>query len=408
MPTTMWEARELERLTAAKLAEAGIVALLGPRDPDTQAEIDVYALRFGPDSVMKALVECKTASPSNRDIEAINGLLPGYAGDEAVLVTGRGAHGDQIELAKKIGVKLVSTGGYAELDKKSILECDLDFASPLRELGCAVRSTYRCIGALERQARRHAEQGIIEAQKVVDTYSKVVNTILTRDPIKRASDLYELHFANQRLPQECAWAERLGPTPEKALQQAYAYGKGTYTQSALMAQTLNRCFTVAAIAERACAGSGGGIWHAMWETSATPPKAAGIWWWLSEQAFKEFVGPFMFYLVFVFGGFWPTDVEQLVFQQFHRLTGAPISAIESIIGMINDIFSTEGTDAITQVNNYPGYPWKNLILCPYPLKGVGCRFMRSLEINVRESLCRRWERSLGNVEDECEEYERAH
>ena len=201
MQGTMWTGRELERLTAAKIAEVGIIPLLNPWDRDTQAEIDVYALAFESGSVRKALIECKSARPSNQEILAVNGLLPGYGGDQAVFITAGPPHKDQVNLARRIDVTLISTDANSSLTLGHILGTEVDFGSRLGLVGQAVVSAHRCSSALHRRAQAAAKKEIVEAQKVVHTFDNVVNSILIKDPMARASALYDLHFSNQRLPQ---------------------------------------------------------------------------------------------------------------------------------------------------------------------------------------------------------------
>ena len=403
IPMSMWTGRELERGVAAKMTEAGCVCLLNPKEDQTQVEMDIYALRFSPAAVRRAIVECKTGRFGNNDILALAGLLQRHPVDQLVLAARREPHKDQAATCRTYGVELIVADRDSSRSARSIIGTPVDLAEPLGYVGKAVRSTHRCISALERIALDRTPPTEL-SQMTGAMRQRVTSTILTHDPIRRLTELFAIHNESPRLSQECAWEEQLGPNRELSLKYAYGFNRGTYTQTALMLQTLNRVFAVVAAAEAAIEGL---FENVEIDVSALPPRTLPIIEWLSKQDFRDVVGPFLYQVVFVFGGFWPLAYQNEVWSALGDNIGADPSIVPRLVQMVNHLFRAVNRPAFREVP-YQGLEWTNFTLCPFALKGIGCRSLQALGCVLKHAEYDKWLKAADDLEEKCRQYEKAH
>jgi hypothetical protein len=198
---------------------------------------------------------------------------------------------------------------------------------------------------------------------------------LLTDPFERLEQLYEIHWSVPKLAEECALGEGLATTGREALKRAYAYGDGTYTQSALAAQTLNRAYTLVSLCECAClVASGEQVPGAL---DAQSGRRGPIIRSLAERPHPHLLGPFVFELLCGWGGFWPLGVEQPFKETIASTIGAGPAQVDDLLGFINSLFRSAGMGNFVKEVEYRGVKWRNMLLLPYFAKGIGVRRIES-------------------------------
>ena len=263
---------------------------------------------------------------------------------------------------------------------------------------------------------------------VKKTYNGIAGSILQANPFERAEILYQAHFAHPALSMDCAEEEQLGGAPtsyesreeyrRECLRKAFVEGCGTYTQTALMVQTLNRLYTLVTLAE--CAVSP--VERAASEIVHSTPRWLALVDWLSEQPLRQHLAPFFCHLLFVLGGFLPEIAKQEIHNEAAARLGCPPADIAKLIALADDLFRRYDPQAgvgrsFIACLEYYGFKWESWKLLPYFLKGIGSRHIRNelgLDMTRRASdpLARRavlqWEKAADRLEAECETWEKSH
>jgi hypothetical protein len=68
---SMWEGKELERRTTARVAGMGFVPAINVVHRGTQSEFDMYAFLPHQDGFKRLMVQCTTASPDATKVAAL-------------------------------------------------------------------------------------------------------------------------------------------------------------------------------------------------------------------------------------------------------------------------------------------------------------------------------------------------
>lgn len=403
-----WQTHEWERYIAARCAEEGLVPLANVEDRDTQAEIDIYCLRFETDRVRKATIECKFPSPDSTAIYCSKGVAETYHAEHAVLATcGRTLGDSQVGACLKSGVSLLSRhhSAYGGVPN-TVLDVPVDASVSLQPCGRAVVSTLRCFYALEQRAIDAAGNSAL-ARMVRKGCRAVRETVLEKDPFLRLAKLTQLHTARPRISQDCAWEERLGYDRRNALQNAYGHNGGTYTQSALMLQTLGRVFALVTLAECAfeeqCARNEG--WGDL------TPRLQGIVEWLTKQELKQLLAPFVLRLVFVHGGLMPDMYQQEIRADIAQAIGTDTATIDKLIELANHVYSVASENDRLKFIRHPeksDLPFHTVALCPFALKGVGVRYIAQTydpSVASRHPYYADWAAALQETEESCRSHE---
>jgi len=397
---TMWQANELERRTAARLATAGFVPFINVKDPGTRSEFDIYAFLPRADGVERLLVQCSYPAPNSQKLAALRGYAEIFGAPYTLFVTCGKPHDDQIELARKFKVVLLSEAGDANMGCGVVAERKLDVVAPLSCREKAIVSYLRCVAWLRRVAygKRHT---CGECETTVSVWNKLDQVPLTRDPFERLCTLYDLHFSFPTLSQECASAESLAPTPRGALKEAYAYGKGTFTQSALAAQTHNRVQTLMALSECACLLAGGATLP-----SSLHDRRSKFIRELAQRPFRHLLGLFAFLLVHEWGGFWHNENEAAVKERIASHVGVAEQDIDQMIEFANRLFPGDGQPGFMAHVRYSTAEWDNIVLLPYFAKGIGLRRVEcGSKIKFTVFPWADWKSSSERLEAKCKAYE---
>lgn len=402
---SMWEGRQLERRTAARVAGSGFAPAINVVDPDTQSEFDIYAFLPGDGEFRRLMVQCSVSAPSSQKLAALKTYASSFGADDALYVTARTPHRAQISLAKKIGVALVSESDNSPLNSANIAGRTIDVQQSLSVQEKAIVAFMQCIARLRRVALDRRNESCA-AEKVVEVLNELDRVALMKDPFERLSHLYRVHEQYRKLTQECALAENLASTARRACYRAYAYNEGTYTQSALAAQTLNRTHTLISYCECACLVAAGT--SVPDEIASAGGRIPSLIEWLSRRTGRHLLALVAFEFVYGFGGLW-SIMGQDVAPFIESATGATKGQIQSMKSYINHIFRARGMNEFIKQVEYQDTTWENLVFLPCFSKGIG---LRRVELETGDSFCGSpwddWRRAATDLVERCKEYQRNH
>jgi len=368
----------------------------------------VYCLWFTSGGVRRGLVECKSSPPSPSEVSQIVGLAKQLRAKRAWLVTTR-----------PVDDRTASWAADGQVDVRVVGQ---KYRSPdrLTPGGRAVMRTLRGFAHLERLGRSAKEHGrgasVSALRKVLHL---VTGSMLDFDLIQRAKLLYETHRENHVLAERCAYEERLaGSLPgartasalkaykAKALWNAMVLNAGTYTQSALMGQMLNRVYTLITLAECAEEVAAGSVA----KSDVVVPRWSPIARWLSDGDLRRLLGSVLYHFVFVLGCFIPLEFKDAVYEDIGSSTGCPVDRIDDVFSLANSVFrcmarSREGSvDFILDLPIAEDKPfrWKTMILVPYFLKGVGVGYYdEKLGLQLEHDYPQRWRQAAERAEAQC-------
>ena len=88
----MWEGRELERRTAARVATAGFAPAINVTHSRTQSEFDVYAFLPKPESLGRLMVQCSVPRPKHEKLSALKGNAATFGARHMLYVTEDNPH----------------------------------------------------------------------------------------------------------------------------------------------------------------------------------------------------------------------------------------------------------------------------------------------------------------------------
>ncbi len=399
-----WEGRELERRTAARMATAGFVPVLNVRHAEFNQEFDIYAFSPHEDGVRRILAQCTTAPPDSQKIAALCGWARSFHVDDALFVTSRNPHDNQANVAAFQRITLLSEHPDSTFHEAIIDNRTLRVGAALSARENAIVRFLRGMSSLRRVSLDRRSQ-CDEAKRVAGVWAKLDEVALEADPFARLERLYSIHFKHSRLAEQCALAEGLGDSGGKALKAAYAYGRGTFTQSALAVQTLNRVHTLIALCECSCLVSAGVTIPDDYSRGRTGPLIQS----LSVRPFRHLLGMFAFELVYGWGGMWPEAYEQRFMEHFGQNIGASPNELRWLIEFVNDLFCTAGHEGFILRPPWHGMGWYNVLLLPFFAKGIGVRRLES-ELGVALSgwPWDAWRRASYEAEKRCRQYEQSH
>ncbi len=402
---TMWEARELERRTAARVAAAGFAPALNVIHADTQSEFDVYAFLPQQAGFRRLMVQCSLGPPSSEKLSALKANADSFGADYALYVTAGVPHQTQMNLAEVHGVKLLSESAASDLATADVAGATIDAQRPLSLREEFIVRFLRCLARLRRLALDYRDASPA-CKKLVGVWNSLDQVSLIHDPFERLATLYEIHFGAPKLAEECALAEGLGPTGMRALKQAYAYNRGTYTQTALAVQTLNRVHTLIAFCECACLLAQGAALPSLLadERGRRGPLAQ----WLSGLPAPHRLAIVAFEFVYGWGGLWRA-MAATVRDRIAEAVGITPEEVDDMRGYVDHLFRDEGMGSFIKQVRYLEAEWESLALLPYFSKGIG---VRRLEMETGVQLVgdpwSRWKKARIELGTECEQYERGH
>ena len=165
-----WEANELERRTAARVAGIGFVPAVNVVHRETQSEFDVYAFLPQEGGFERLMVQCTTSAPDNDKLSALKTYAGSFHANHCVFVTTRKPHETKERLAQIHGVDLVSESEHAERHRCTISGRTLDVHADLTAREEAIVQFLRGIAWLRRVALDRREDSP-EAEQVVQTWN---------------------------------------------------------------------------------------------------------------------------------------------------------------------------------------------------------------------------------------------
>lgn len=401
---SMWDGRELERRTAARAATAGFAPAINVTHSRTQSEFDIYAFLPTPQSLERLMVQCSVPRPTHDRLSALKGNADTFRANHMLYVTEGNPHPTQVALAGEHGVELVGEHTDA-VGVATFAGATIDVQSSLSLREKTILTHLRALAWLRRvalDASGHSEA----ADKLLEVCKQLDEVSLVSDPFDRLTELYKIHYYAPKLAEECALAEGLATSGRRALKNAYASNCGTYTQSALAAQTLNRTHTLIAFCECAClVALGEQVPDAL---DAAAGRRGGLIRWLSEQPSRHKLAIVAFELVYGWGGLWCFD----------GVSCAPAIACAVDIdeadlhGMrecVDRLLRAEGMDKFIKPVSYKGHSWEALALLPFYAKGIGVERLEQEEQCCFKSPMRdRWVAAAIDLQSRCNAYEKSH
>lgn len=401
---SMWDGRELERRTTARVAGTGFVPAVNVVHRATQSEFDVYAFLPQQGGFRRLMVQCTTAFPDATKVAALKGYAATFHADHAVFVTTRKPHATVAASAATHGVHLLSEDANASTHSCTIDGVQLDVRAPLTPREEAICQFLRGIAWLRRVALEHRHNSA-EAKQVVDTWGELDEVFLTADPFVRLQKLYDIHNAEPALAQKCAAAENLADTPYKALGRAMVYGEGTYSQSALAAQTMNRAYTLITFAECACAVTEGA---AIPDYLDDPRGRRGrLIRALSDRDSRMAFATVAFDFIHGWGGLWSAEGHSIA-PELAALAGVSEAAIDDARSRIDTLLRDAGMEVFIKSFDEDYGAWECFALLPYFSKGIGVRRLTALGAQLDGWLYQNWSLASCGHEAECRTYEEAH
>ncbi len=373
-------------------------------------EADAYLIRFDRPGVKRGLIECKCHAPDLKELSNLRGDAFGLDAEESWLFTLNEPAEDAKRWASAshlgVGIRVVGSncGGPQTLSHR----------------GRAVLRTLRCFAQLKRlvpgrpRARRARDAEPTAVTALRKTQHLVCGSMLTYDTLQRASQLYGVHHNHRFLAEDCAWQERVpddqGRPPNnkrRAVKNAYMLGGGTYTQTALMVQTLNRLYTLFTLAECAEEKAQGRIR----DGDISVPRWPEIAGWLADNDLRPFVAPVMFHFIFVLGGLIPLAHEQAIYADIEDATECPSEKIGDVFQLVNSLYrcmQRQRDDSMEWVVplTMDRLELRTHKLLPYFLKGIGVQYLReALDIELPDDPVRPWEDKARELEEQCIEAE---
>ncbi len=388
------------------MAAAGLVPALNVKDADTQSEFDIYAFRASPTSVQRVMVQCSHPAPRSEKLSALKGYAPSFGADDCLYVTATKPHPTQSTLAQRLGVALITEDHRSRDSETVIAGCAIDVQAPLSAREEAIIHFLRCLARLRRVAlggrSRHPA-----CETVVNTWNALDGVPLIADPFERIERLYQIHYSAPNLAEDCALSEGLAAEGPPALKQAYAYNGGTYTQSALALQTLNRVQTLISLCECACQVSAGAVVPDFLDQEGG--RRGPIIRSLAQKPYRHLLGAFAFEFVFGWGGFWPAQCETEVKSGIAAALGCPCPGVDLLVQYVDSLYKTEGMGQFVKRVGYGDVWWHNMLLLPFFAKGIGLlRIQDEGGSAPSGSPWDEWRADVLRRAGECELYERDH
>lgn len=401
-----WDANELERRTAARLSVAGFVPALNVVHLETQSEFDVYGIRLQPDAVSRLMVQCSVPSPNATKLMALRGYAWCFGVEACLLVSVHDLHEDQQALAELAQITVLSEEQGADFAATTLHGIPLSAHTTLTPREEAIARFLRCMAWLRRIALDCRRQNPT-CEQVVQTWRQLDGIALLPDPFERLCALYEIHGSNRRLAEECALSEGLATTGRDALKQAYAYNQGTYTQSALAVQTLNRIHTIITLAECACLVAGGRqVPPVVYSASS---NAADEIVEFSRHPARHLLAWFVFEFLYGWGGFWQEFNIDPFREDIAQCIGASPEQVDEMIALINRVFGTQQGGEFVVSAGWSETRWRNLTLLPYFAKGIGVRRIEDESgLTFDDTPWREWKISSLDLERDLRQWETSH
>ena len=401
---SMWDGRELERRTAARVAKAGFAPAINVIHADTRSEFDVYAFLPQPASLERLMVQCSVPRPNHEKLSALKGNASTFGADHMLYVTESMPHQDQCTLADTHGIELITEDG-AGRGTASIAGTTIDVQATPTVREAAIRTHLQCLSWLRRVAL-DARSSSSACAALVDIWNRLNGVSLIEDPFERLLELYEIHYAAPKLAENCAVAEGLASTGRAALKRAYAYNGGSYTQSALAVQTLNRTHTLIAFCECACLVALG---HAVPQALDDPVGRRGaLLRWLAQRPSRHKLGIVAFEFVYGWGGLWSISGVDCA-PHIANAVGISVADLHSMRGCVDHLLRSQGMGTFIKPVSYRTNEWEALALLPFYAKGIG---IRRLELETGQQFntetCMNWKQAFDHLRTECQQYETAH
>lgn len=400
-----WEPNELERRTAARVAGIGFVPALNVMHWATGSEFDVYAFLPHEDTFDRLMVQCTTSAPDADKIRALKTCALDFGANHWVFVTTRKPHETKAAMAEWHGIELLSESGHAAKHQCEIAGRVLDVHKRLTPREWAICHFLRGIAWLRRVALESREKSA-EAKQVVSTWNALDEVFLTSDPYRRLQMLYDLHYEEPALAQRCAGAEGLAATAHRGLWNAMVLGDGTYTQSALAVQTINRAHTLITLAECACRTAQG---EAVPDYLDHPEGRRGkLIRDLADKRGRAAFAVVAFELVYGWGGLWSAEGSSIV-PDLAAIAEVDEADINDARTRIDTLLRDAGMGEFIK-DFSPDYArWECLALLPYFSKGVGVsRFRAEHGLGLDGKPFAGWLEAAVQHADQCKAYEQNH
>jgi len=404
MPT-MWDANELERRTAARVAGMGFIPAVNVVHRETQSEFDVYAFMPKEGGFERLMVQCTISSPSADKLSALKAYANSFHANHAVFITATKPHRTKERLAEKVGVELLSEAKYASKHSCIISGRTLDVRAELSVRERAILQFLRGIAWLRRVAF-DCRQASPEAEQVVETWNALDEVSLIPDPFQRLQQLYEIHFDEPQLSQKCAGAEGLADDPYDALWNALVLGEGSYTHSALAAQTLNRAHTLITFSECACrVAEGESVPKYLDDPRGRRGKLIRA---LADRRRRHAFAVVAFDFIYGWGGLWSAQ-EESIDGDLARLAHVTVEHVADACSRMDTLLRDEGMREFTKPFESMGATWESFALLPYFAKGIGAkRFYAEKGIRLVGRPWFAWQVASSEHEQACERYEKEH
>jgi len=364
---SMWDGSELERRTAARVAATGFIPATNVKHSSTQSEFDVYAFLPQEGGFRRLMVQCTTASVHADKLSALKAYADSFHADDAVFVTGKKPHETLDRLAQFHGVHLLSEHTDATTSSCSIADRRLDVQAELTDREEAICAFLRGIAWLHRVALEHRDDSVW-AEKVVETWNALDEVFLIPDPFQRLQRLYDIHTDEPELARKCAAAERLADTPYNALFRAMVHGDGTYSQSALAVQTLNRTHTLITFAECACAAAEGAAIPGYLDDPRG--RRGPLIRSLADRDSRMAFATAAFEFIYGWGGLWSADGHSIA-PELAALAGVSVADIRDARRRIDTLLRDAGMNEFIKSFDPDYGSWECFALLPYFSKGIG-------------------------------------
>lgn len=352
------------------MATSGFVPVTNVRHKETDLEFDIYGFHPRPKSVSRCIVSCSTQTRKHKvaELDSYGDL---FKLDAKLFVTTNEPLAPHLTLVKMMkDVLLLSEDTSTEFGQVTVDGRTINVHEPLSLREGLIVSSLRAMAYLHRRLKMEF-RGNEYAARVQKVWHQLECVSSEPDPFVRLGRFYDIHDENPVLSADCAYGEKLGPTPEQALWQAMVTREGPITQSALSCQTLHRLLQVSALCECACLYSGGAPISKPWDNDN---KVRNLVQSLARKPYRHLLGRFVFEVLHGWGGMWRIEDNQF----FHDciisdlgMQSGEYQPVKDMITFCNDMFGTKGKD------NFIGRIQKLGIsivkLLPFSFKGVGVR-----------------------------------